>query len=109
MTRCFLGDAPLGTNDEVETLPIGRRLAFDAARGRRWVVCAACGSIERTLVTVHPEARLALEMALHEQEERRALRGELTILRWAWQREERLAAIADGMLAPGHALPKVPW
>lgn len=57
-------------------------------------------SIERQLVTVHPEARLALEMALHEDEERRALRGDLTILRWAWRREEELAAIADGLLLP---------
>ena len=30
-------------------------------------------SQERTLTSVHPEARLALEMALHEEEERRAL------------------------------------
>jgi hypothetical protein len=57
-------------------------------------------SIERTLASVHPEARLALEMALHEDEERRTLRGELTILRWAWQREEPLAAIADAITAP---------
>lgn len=62
----------------------------------RWVR-PALDSIERTLVTVHPEARLALEMALHEEEERRALRGELTVLRWAWQREEPLAAIADAI------------
>jgi len=56
-------------------------------------------SQERTLTTVHPEARLALEMALHEEEEGRALRGELTILRWAWQREEAVAAIADRITA----------
>lgn len=53
---------------------------------------------ERSLVSLHPEARLALEMALHEDEEQRALRGELTILRWAWKREEVLASIADNML-----------
>lgn len=52
-------------------------------------------TIERSLVSLHPEARLALEMALHEEEEQRALRGELTILRWAWKQEEVLAAIAD--------------
>ena len=55
-------------------------------------------TIERSLVSLHPEARLALEMALHEEEEQRALRGELTILRWAWKREEELAAISDNML-----------
>ena len=33
---------PLGTNKVVETFPVGRRLAFDAARGRLWVVCRKC-------------------------------------------------------------------
>lgn len=33
---------PLGSNDVVESFPVGRRLAFDAARGRLWVVCARC-------------------------------------------------------------------
>lgn len=45
--------------------------------------------------TMHPEVRLALEMALHEDEERRALSGELSVLHWAWRHEEGLAAIAD--------------
>lgn len=54
-------------------------------------------TIERSLVSLHPEARLALEMALHEEEEQRALRGELTILRWAWRQEEALASIVDSL------------
>lgn len=33
---------PLGANEVVETFPVGRRLAFDAARGRLWVVCRKC-------------------------------------------------------------------
>ena len=33
---------PLGANEVVETFPVGRRLAFDAARGRLWVICARC-------------------------------------------------------------------
>ena len=33
---------PLGANEVVETFPVGRRLAFDAARGRLWVVCRTC-------------------------------------------------------------------
>ena len=32
----------LGANEVVETFPVGRRLAFDAAKGRLWVVCRAC-------------------------------------------------------------------
>ncbi|HSB53119.1 MAG TPA: hypothetical protein VLD58_02140 [Gemmatimonadales bacterium] len=65
------------------------------ARSR--LVRSPLDNIERTLVSLHPEARLALEMSLHEEEEQRALRGELTILRWAWKQEETLASIADNM------------
>ena len=32
----------LGSNEVVETFPVGRRLAFDAAKGRLWVVCRKC-------------------------------------------------------------------
>ena len=39
---CAFCDAPFGANEAVELLPVGRRLAFDAAKGRLWVVCAAC-------------------------------------------------------------------
>ena len=33
---------PLGANEVVESFPVGRRLAFDSARGRLWVVCRKC-------------------------------------------------------------------
>lgn len=39
--------------------------------------------------------RLALEMALHEDSERRALEGELAQLEAAWREAEEIAAIAD--------------
>jgi hypothetical protein len=42
-----------------------------------------------------PEGALALEMALHEESERRALEGELTLLESAWREAEEIAAIAD--------------
>ena len=42
-----------------------------------------------------PEGALALEMALHEEQERRALEGELTLLESAWREAEEIAAIAD--------------
>ena len=44
--------------------------------------------------------RLALEMALHEEQERRALEGELRILEQAWKEAEEIAAIADNLLLP---------
>ena len=33
---------PLGANEVVESFPVGRRLAFDGAKGRLWVVCRRC-------------------------------------------------------------------
>ena len=44
--------------------------------------------------------RLALEMALHEESERRALEGELWRLEQAWKEAEEIAGIADGLLVP---------
>lgn len=41
-TTCMFCNRPLGTNEVVEHFPVGRRLAFDAARGRLWVVCRRC-------------------------------------------------------------------
>ena len=41
-TTCMFCRKPLGANQVVETFPVGRRLAFDAARGRLWVVCSKC-------------------------------------------------------------------
>jgi hypothetical protein len=44
--------------------------------------------------------RLALEMALHEEEERKALQGELAGLRAAWIAAEEIAEISDNLLLP---------
>ena len=41
-TTCIYCHKPLGTNESIERFPVGRRLAFDASRGRLWVVCRAC-------------------------------------------------------------------
>ena len=39
---CMFCKKALGTNEVVETFPVGRRLAFDATKGRIWVVCRRC-------------------------------------------------------------------
>lgn len=44
--------------------------------------------------------RLALEMALHEEQERRALQGELKTLEAVWKQAEEIAAISDSLLLP---------
>ena len=52
------------------------------------------------LKTMRPGLRLALEMAAHEETERRAFEDELQELEEAWREAEEIAAIADGLLVP---------
>ena len=40
--HCIFCHADLGRNEAIEHFPVGRRLAFDSAKGRLWVVCRAC-------------------------------------------------------------------
>ena len=42
-STCLFCHEDLGENELVEALPVGRRIAFDAAKGRLWVVCTRCG------------------------------------------------------------------
>ena len=41
-STCLFCNGPLGANESIESFPVGRRLAFDAKRGRLWVVCPRC-------------------------------------------------------------------
>jgi hypothetical protein len=52
------------------------------------------------LSAIKPEMRLALEMASHEESERRAMEGELYLLEDAWREAEEIAAISDDMFLP---------
>ena len=52
------------------------------------------------MADVPAEIRLALEMASHEETERRALEGELKLLEHEWREAERLAAILDDLALP---------
>src|SRR5438105_491634 len=42
-SNCIFCHSDLGQNESIEHFPVGRRLAFDVARGRLWVVCLLCG------------------------------------------------------------------
>jgi len=42
-STCLFCHAGLGRNEAIEHFQVGRRLAFDAAKGRLWVVCGHCG------------------------------------------------------------------
>jgi hypothetical protein len=39
---CLFCHSDLGTNEVIESFPVGRRLAFDAEHGRLWVICRKC-------------------------------------------------------------------
>ncbi|HJQ19903.1 MAG TPA: hypothetical protein VJ867_06090 [Gemmatimonadaceae bacterium] len=42
-SACLFCHADLGENDGLDTLRVGRRIAFDTLKGRLWVVCTQCG------------------------------------------------------------------
>ncbi|HJQ11041.1 MAG TPA: hypothetical protein VJ840_08420 [Gemmatimonadaceae bacterium] len=41
-STCIFCQSPLGSNEAIESFPVGRRLAFDVAKGRLWAVCRKC-------------------------------------------------------------------
>ncbi|MFL5582573.1 MAG: hypothetical protein ACJ8AO_19560 [Gemmatimonadaceae bacterium] len=55
-STCLFCHAALGSNETVESFPIGKRLAFDAAKGRLWVVCDGCGRWNLTPIEERWEA-----------------------------------------------------
>jgi hypothetical protein len=100
-----------GDNQSIEareraaaTLTVGasdiERLAFRLT-GRTFWGNGGIGSEPQTaLLDVPLVDRLALEMAAHEETERRALEGELADLEEAWREADEIAAIADALLNP---------
>ncbi|GAB1341908.1 hypothetical protein [Gemmatimonas sp.] len=73
----------------------GRGPGFDGNRTRSMV-----RKLPGSLHTLDVRDRLALEMALHEETERRAMEGELQLLEQAWLEAEEIAKIADAMFTP---------
>jgi hypothetical protein len=59
------------------------------------------------LFGLSPVQRLAFEMALHEEAERRAMEGELEELERAWREAEEIAAISDDLLLPASVQQKI--
>ena len=111
--RAFLGRALVHVNESGASrrrLESAVGLLADARTAEAYIRRAAAEG--RTLgqrkglpgAPLGSEAALALEMALHEEQERRALEGELALLEAAWREAEEIAAIAD-QLATAAALP----
>jgi hypothetical protein len=84
-STCLFCKTDLGANEAIEHFPVGRRLAFDAAKGRLWVVCRKC---ERWNLTPVEERWEAIE------ECERAYRG--TKLRVATD-QIGLARLSEGL------------
>ena len=55
-SHCLFCKAALGTNEAIEHFPVGRRLAFDASKGRLWVVCPRCNRWNLTPIEERWEA-----------------------------------------------------
>src|ERR1041385_8566029 len=59
-SSCMFCNERFGKNEVLESFPVGKRLAFDAATGRLWVVCTHC---ERWCLTPFEERWAAIEQA----------------------------------------------
>ena len=53
---CLFCSGALGRNESLEHFPVGRRLAFDAAKGRLWVICSHCARWNLTPLDARWEA-----------------------------------------------------
>ena len=77
------------------------RGVMDMLRDYRYAGGTKTKAIGTSLVGgLPPEMRLAMEMVTHEEDERRALDGELHALETRWREAEEIAAIADRMFLP---------
>lgn len=81
-STCIFCNQPLGTNSTIESFPVGRRIAFDAAKGRLWVICRKC---ERWNLTPLEERWEAVEEAerLYHDTRRRVATEEIGLARLA--------------------------
>jgi hypothetical protein len=115
---CIFCSAPLGSNDSIERFPVGRSLAFDAAKGRLWAVCGRCARwnlapIEERWEAVEDAERRFRDTRLRVQSENvglakladgtrlirvgQALPGELALWRYGRMLLRRRAVYAAGI------------
>ena len=60
-STCLFCHHSLGANQVIEQFPVGRRLAFDSAKGRLWVICTVCERWNLTPLEERWEATEACE------------------------------------------------
>jgi hypothetical protein len=69
-STCLFCHTDLGANDDIAPCPVGRRLAFDPAKGRLWVVCTHCGRWNLTPLEERWEAIERCEQLYHDSWQR---------------------------------------
>jgi hypothetical protein len=71
-STCLFCKGKLGSNEVIEHFPVGNRLAFDAEKGRLWVVCTRCGRWNLSPLEERWEAVEACERLFRETRTRAA-------------------------------------
>jgi hypothetical protein len=69
-STCLYCNNTLGANEVIETFPVGRRLAFDQAKGRLWVVCRKCEKWNLSPLEERWEAIEQCEQLFHDARKR---------------------------------------
>ena len=69
-STCLYCNNNLGANEVIETFPVGRRLAFDQAKGRLWVVCRRCEKWNLSPLEERWEAIEQCEQLFHDARKR---------------------------------------
>ncbi|HEX2167673.1 MAG TPA: hypothetical protein VHG09_10620 [Longimicrobiales bacterium] len=72
--NCIFCSAEFGSNDALEDFPVGRRVAFDATKGRLWAICPVCARwnlspIEERWEPVEAAEKLFVDARLRVQSE----------------------------------------
>ena len=104
LPRVNVGGAPIRRiNDAVDVIDTAggpeRVMQWAVQQRQRWATKQTFGDTG-DLAYIPKPARLAIEMAVHEERERLALQGELAELERAWLEAERIARIADKLVVP---------
>jgi len=81
-STCIFCKRDLGENESIREFPVGQRLAFDAAKGRLWVICRGC---ERWNLSPLEERWEAVEQAeqLYHDTRRRVATDQIGLARLA--------------------------
>jgi hypothetical protein len=88
-STCLFCNGPLGQNEAIEYIPVGRRLAYDLAMGRLWVVCRKCERWNLTPLEERWEAPRSFRTSTRWSAARAAMVTPRS--RWFWMHRRALA------------------